>query len=433
MQIKEGRGNTSREGTLPRGVEKFDFVLLAAGQGKRLRPITNSYPKTMVRILDKPLLEWMVEGIVENFGDSLGKIIIVVGFEKHRITAYFGKHAPTGKILFVEQNEQKGTADAVACTEKIVDAGHFFVLNADTFSDPSFFKLLKENAGSGPFIVTKREEDASSYGVVEVEGGNLKGLVEKPLDAKNKLISTGTLFMPREFFSFLKDVKLSKRGEFEITDAVLEFAKKQPLKALEFGGYWTDVGYFWNYLSASEYALEKLLLPKLEGKVEEFVVVKGKLRVGKGSVVKSGTYIEGNVFIGENSVVGPNAYLRKGVVIEDNCHVGNSTEVKSSIIMHNSNAAHLSYIGDSIICENVNFGAGTKIANLKFDHSAIAIRNPDGKVISGRDKLGAVVGKNTKTGINVSINCGVLIGENCRISPAAYVYDNLGNDEAFKG
>ncbi|MEK6954135.1 MAG: bifunctional sugar-1-phosphate nucleotidylyltransferase/acetyltransferase [Candidatus Micrarchaeota archaeon] len=412
---------------------KFDFVLLAAGQGKRLRPITNSYPKTMVRILDKPLLEWIVEGIVTNFGDSLGKIIIVVGFEKHKITEYFQKHRHAQKIVFVEQKEQKGTADAVLQAQKVAQSPFFFVFNADTFFDPKFFELIKKNADSRPFIVTKREEDASAYGVVEVEGGNLVGLIEKPADAKNKLISTGTLFMPITFFDYLKNVKISKRNEYEITDALLEFAKSQKLRVLEFDGYWTDVGYYWNYLSASEYALQNLMESKIEGKVEDFVVVKGKLHVGKGSVVKSGTYIEGNVFIGENTIVGPSAYLRKGVVIEDNCHIGNSTEVKSSIIMHNSNAAHLSYIGDSIICENVNFGAGTKIANLKFDHSAIAIKQEAGKVVSGRDKLGAVIGKNTKTGINVSINCGIMIGENCKISPAAYVYNNLENDAVFKG
>ncbi|MFH0972362.1 MAG: bifunctional sugar-1-phosphate nucleotidylyltransferase/acetyltransferase [Candidatus Micrarchaeota archaeon] len=413
---------------------KYDFVLLAAGQGKRLRPITNSYPKTMVRILDKPLLEWIIGGIVDNFGDSLGKIIVVVGFERHKITEYFQKHTHAAKILFVEQKELKGTADAVLQAEKLVETPSFFVLNGDTFFEgKEFFGLLRKNANGKPFIVTKREEDAGAYGVVEVEGGNLVGLVEKPADARNKLISTGTLFMPTEFFGYLKNVKISKRNEYEITDALLDFAKKQPLKVLEFGGYWTDVGYFWNYLAASEYALQNLMEAKIEGTVEEFVVVKGKLRVGKGSVVKSGTYIEGNVFIGENTVVGPSAYLRKGVVIEDNCHVGNSTEVKSSIIMHNSNAAHLSYIGDSIICENVNFGAGTIIANLKFDHSAVSIRAGEGRVVSGRDKLGAVIGKNTKTGINVSINCGIMIGENCRISPAAYVFNNLENDTSFKG
>ncbi len=414
-------------------VEKYDFVLLAAGQGKRLRPITNSYPKTMVRILDRPLLEWIIGGIVERFKDSLGRIIVVVGFEKHKITEYFQKHGHSQKILFVEQKELRGTADAVLQAEKLVGTGNFFIINGDTFFDPSFFELLLSNADGKPFIVTKREDDASAYGVVDVEGGNLVGLVEKPADARNKLISTGCLFMPREFFGYLKAVGISRRNEYEITDALLDFARKQPLKVLEYGGYWTDVGYFWNYLSASEYALANLMEPRIEGKVEDFVVVKGKLRVGRGSVVKSGTYIEGNVFIGENSVVGPSAYLRKGVVIEDNCHIGNSTEVKSSIIMHNSNAAHLSYIGDSIICENVNFGAGTKIANLKFDHSAIAIRGEDGRVVSGRDKLGAVIGKGTKTGINVSINCGVMVGENCRISPAAYVYNNLENDSAFKG
>ncbi|MFH1106592.1 MAG: bifunctional sugar-1-phosphate nucleotidylyltransferase/acetyltransferase [Candidatus Micrarchaeota archaeon] len=414
-------------------MEKFDFVILAAGQGRRLQPITSNYPKSMVRILGKPLLEHAVEGILAAFGGRAAKIVIVVGFEGGKIRHYFSTKPYAHRLAFVEQEEQKGTAHALAQAEKAVSTDTFFVLNGDAFFDPSVYPFLAQSAGDAePFVIAKREHDASAYGVIVKDDSDfLEDLIEKPLKVEDQLVSTGTFMLPLGFFQHLR-VPLSRRGEYELTDAVLAFARKGKLRVAEFPGFWTDVGYFWNYLHACEYALERLMDTDREGVVEDFVVVKGRLHLGRGSVVKSGTYIEGNAFIGENSVVGPNAYLRKGVVVEDNCHVGNSTEIKSSVIMHNSNAAHLSYIGDSIVCENVNLGAGTKVANLKFDHSSIAIDLGGKRVDSRREKLGAVVGKNTKTGVNVSINCGIFVGENCRIFPSSYVYNNLPDNTTYR-
>ncbi|MFH1199651.1 MAG: bifunctional sugar-1-phosphate nucleotidylyltransferase/acetyltransferase [Candidatus Micrarchaeota archaeon] len=412
---------------------KIDFVILAAGQGKRLAPITTGYPKAMVRILGKPLLEWIVEGALASFAGRVGKIVVVVGFEGERIRQNFASKPYSGKIEFVEQAQQKGTAHALAAASRAVTSESFFVLNGDAFFDPSVFDYLREQSGRGHFIIAKREHDTSSYGVIEKDEGDcLSGLVEKPRGSSDALVSTGTFFLPRSFFGLL-EVPLSKRGEHELTDAVLSYAKGNKLRVAEFPGFWTDVGYFWNYLHACEYALERLMPESRQGTIEDFAVVKGKLHLGAGSVIKSGSYIEGNAYIGENCVIGPNAYLRKGVVVEDNCHIGNSTEIKASVIMRNSNAAHLSYIGDSIVCESVNFGAGTKIANLKFDHSSIAIDVAGKRVDSRRNKLGAVVGKGTKTGVNVSINCGIFIGENCRIFPSSYVYNNLPDNSVFRG
>lgn len=405
--------------------QAFDVVILAAGQGKRLQPVTYGYPKAMIRILEKPLLEWAVEGLLESLGDRLGKIVLVVGFEKEKIVSHFKAKPYAKRMAFVEQTEQLGTGDALRAAASKVSAESFFVLNGDAFFDPSLYSFLLQQVSKGPYIVAKQEADASSYGVlVTDESEFLRDLVEKPANSENRLVSTGTLLLPKHFFSYLDALKPSPRGELELTDALLQFAQKEKLKVISFPGFWTDVGYFWNYLHASEYALAHLMPEIRQGTVEDFVVIKGKLHLGKGSIIKSGTYIEGDAYVGEDAIVGPNAYLRKGVVIERNCHVGNSTELKASIVMRDSNAAHLSYVGDSILCEDVNLGAGTKIANLKFDASTILITLHGLKVDSKRNKLGAVVGKGTKTGVNASINCGVLIGEHCRVFPNVSVFKN---------
>jgi NDP-sugar pyrophosphorylase family protein len=172
---------------------------------------------------------------------------------------------------------------------------------------------------------------------------------------------------------------------------------------------------FWNYLNKSEELIQNLE-EKIEGVIEENVVIKGKLFLGKNSLIKSGTRIEGNVFIGENCVIGPNAFLRNGTILENNCKVGLS-EIKNSIVLENSNVPHFNYVGDSILGSNVNLGAGTKIANLRFDSKKIKVNDID----SQRKKLGALIGNNVKTGINSMINCGAVIKNNSFIEPGKLI------------
>lgn len=177
---------------------------------------------------------------------------------------------------------------------------------------------------------------------------------------------------------------------------------------------------FWNFLDEFEEFFEKNFAEKKLGAIESNVQIHGKLFLSDGAVLKSGTYIEGNVFIGENAVVGPNAYLRKNVFIGKNCHIANS-ELKNSIILSDSNVPHFSYVGDSIIGENCNLGAGTKIANLRHDGKNVFVKLNGKKTDSKRRKLGALIGNNSKIGINASINCGTIIKANSCIMPGKFV------------
>jgi len=187
---------------------------------------------------------------------------------------------------------------------------------------------------------------------------------------------------------------------------------------------------FWKYLEQSE-ELIKEIFPQTKGLIEENVSVKGTLFLGNESVIKSGTRIEGFVTIGDNCVIGPNAFLRNGTVIESNSHIGNC-EIKNSIILNGANIPHFSYVGDSIIGENVNFGAGSKVANLRFDNSNVQVTIDGIKKDTGRRKLGTLVNSDTKIGCNAVLNAGTMIGKNCKIFPNTFVNRNLKSDEIFK-
>jgi bifunctional UDP-N-acetylglucosamine pyrophosphorylase/glucosamine-1-phosphate N-acetyltransferase len=178
--------------------------------------------------------------------------------------------------------------------------------------------------------------------------------------------------------------------------------------------YWLNIGYPWELLLANESLMEEIE-PQNLGTVEENVVIKGSVSIGKETVIRANSYIQGPVCIGENCVIGPSCYIRPATSIGDGCHIGSAVEVKNSIIMRGSQIPHHNYVGDSVIGEGCNLGAGTKIANLRLDRKDIAVMGIDTKL----RKLGAIIGDGVQTGINASINVGSLIGCNSFIGPGA--------------
>ena len=197
-------------------------------------------------------------------------------------------------------------------------------------------------------------------------------------------------------------------------------AKEKDIKIIRSDGYWNDIGTPWDLLDANRDLLDGIKA-RMEGEVEDCVQIKGEVIVGKNTVIKSGTYIEGPVIIGENCTIGPNSYIRPYTVIGNNCHIGNSSEIKASIIMDGSKIPHFNYVGDSVIGENCNLGAGTKVANLRLDERNIRVNLKGRYVDTGRRKLGVIMGDDVHTGINVSIYPGTMIGRGARIGPGAGV------------
>jgi bifunctional UDP-N-acetylglucosamine pyrophosphorylase/glucosamine-1-phosphate N-acetyltransferase len=138
-----------------------------------------------------------------------------------------------------------------------------------------------------------------------------------------------------------------------------------------------------------------------------------------------GSYIEGPALIGKNCEVGPNCYIRPTTVLANNCKVGNACDVKNSILMKNTKVPHQSYVGDSILGEGVNLGAGTKLANLRLDRTPVVARLNGEYVHTKLKKFGAVIGDGAQFGINSMTNPGTVIGANSLIGPGAIVYEEL--------
>ncbi|GBE18024.1 MAG TPA: glucose-1-phosphate thymidylyltransferase [Euryarchaeota archaeon] len=398
-------------------------VVLAAGRGTRLQPVTSDTSKCMLPLLGRPIL-WHILDTVHKAG--ITHVQIVVGYRKEKIIDYFGDGLEIGlHISYIEQKTRDGTARAIGLATMDDD---FLVLNGDTLVDfEDIEKIMKSHSGDATLGV-RRVEDPQQYGVVELEGDRVKSIVEKPREFISDLANAGIYAFSHEIFAAIEKTGKSERGEYEITSSIELLVKEgREVRAVELTGVWSDIGSPWNYLDSNKVLLSRAN-PSIKGTVEEGVVVKGALILGKGSVIRSGTYIEGPVYIGENSKIGPNTYIRSFTSIGNNSRAGNAVELKNSIIMDNTNISHLSYVGDSIIGSGCNFGAGTLVGNLRLDEKSVKMRIGDELYDTGRRKMGCVVGDNVKTGLNVMINSGRKIGSKSMIGPGVVVYRDIPKD-----
>lgn len=141
------------------------------------------------------------------------------------------------------------------------------------------------------------------------------------------------------------------------------------------------------------------------------LVNKERIAIGKGSIVEPGAYIKGPCILGEGCEVRHGAYIRGDLIAGKGCVIGHDTEVKHCILLDEAKAAHFAYLGDSILGNQVNLGAGTVLANLRLDHANVVIKWKEGRLETGMKKLGAIIGDRSQLGCNSVTNPGTLIGK----------------------
>jgi len=392
----------------------MDAVIIAAGKGTRMRPLTERRPKPLLPVGDTTLLERTLEqcaAVVDRF-------VIVVGYRADDIKEAVGDtHAGT-PIEYVTQAEALGTAHAIGQASDLVD-DRFLVLNGDVVVDDALPRDLA--AADGAAMAVQPVENPSAYGVVETDAGRVTDLVEKPADPPSNLINTGVYAFTPAVFEHIEATERSPRGEYEITDTIGRLlADGHAVEAVEYDGVWRDVGRPWELLDAMDIALAGLT-ERLAGTVEADAHCHGAVVVEDGARVRSGAYIEGPVIVRSGADVGPNAYVRGPTVIGPDARVGNGVEIKHSVLFAGVAVGHLSYVGDSVLGADVNFGAGTVVANLRHDDASVRMEIKGESVDTGRRKLGVVVGDDAKTGINTSLDAGVRLGVSATTTPGESV------------
>ncbi|ALG81784.1 UDP-N-acetylglucosamine diphosphorylase [Halanaeroarchaeum sulfurireducens] len=383
-------------------------VLLAAGEGTRMRPLTATRPKPMLPVADRPLLGHVARAAVAA---GASELIVVVGYEADVVRSHFGENIEDVPITYVEQSVQRGTAHALAQAAPHLDDEPFVVLNGDALYDrATLADLYQQNAAVGSYT----SANPSAYGVLDVDDGVVTDVEEKPISPASNLVNTGAYVFPGEATEYL-DVAESSRGEREITDVLDRVIERFEVTSVEFDR-WLDVGRPWELLEANEWKIDDLDR-SLDGEVADGATVTGDVVVEEGATLEPGVVIEGPAYVRSGASIGPNAYVRGSTYIGPDVHIGHSVEVKNSVLFEGASAGHLAYVGDSILGADVNFGAGTITANLRHDGEPVTMRVKGETVSTDRRKFGVVCGDGAKTGINTSLNAGVTLGAGAATGP----------------
>ncbi len=325
-------------------------VILAAGEGKRLRPLTHTGPKHLLPLVGKPIIRY---GIEKLKGLGLNEIGVVVGYRADDIRGYLRDGSDYGvRIKYFLQQPQKGIAHALKFAEEYLQDDMFVVYLGDNLlkQDIKKFAYEFEKKNYDAFILLSEVRDPERFGVAVMDGKRVVKLVEKPREHISDLALVGVYFLKPAIFSAIREISPSWRGELEITDAIQWLIDHgYEVKAGMVEGWWADTGTDLDLLEANYLLLEDLE-PDNRANMEDNVKVVGKVQIEEGTTMKSNTMVRGPVYVGRNCMI-DNATIRPFTSIGDNCEIRN-TEIEHSIVLDGCKILCRRRIVDSIIGRN---------------------------------------------------------------------------------
>lgn len=398
-------------------------IILAAGEGLRCRPLTLTRSKVMLPVANRPILEHVISSLEKN---GIRDIILIVGYEKERIMNYFEDGLNFGvNITYVEQKAQLGTAHAIEQAKKLIspEDSEFLVLNGDNLVEPKTIADLLNNHEGDASLLTVRMEDTAGYGVVLKEKKRVTQILEKRPGGLSRIVNTGIYIFTPQVFETIEKTPISENGEYAITDTLqLMIDEGKVVTSISTESKWLDAVHAWDLLKANAIVLNSSRNLKQEGELEEGVIIRGKVGVGKNTRIRSGTYIVGPVVIGENCDIGPNVVILPSTTIGDNVSIRSFTEIQNSIIMNDCRISSHGQISNSIIGSNNTLGPGftaEEKENLEINIHSIIHKAP---------KLGAILGDDNRIGGRVLVKAGVMIAVNCQVESGNIIYRDLSRD-----
>jgi len=383
-------------------------VILAAGEGQRLRPFTASKPKVMIPIANKPILRYVIEAVAKN---GIRRIVIVVGYRKDQVIDYFGAGDQFDvEIRYVEQKQQLGTAHALRLVKGTV-GGRFLALSGDNLIEPDTISRLARTDGTA--ILVKEQENITKYGVIEESKGRVTSIVEKPKEAMSHLVNTGIYAFSEDVFDFIDQ-------ETDLTSVIRNMiARGHEVRTCEGAGAWLDVVYPWDMLQLNDLALAKIA-PATGGIIESGVSIKGVVSVGRGTTIRSNSYIVGPAIIGENCDIGPSVSVLPSTSIGDNVCLSPFTLIANSIVADGVEIGPSSTVQDSFVDRGCrmkgHFVAQSGEAEIRVDDEY------------HRVQVGAMVGEHCSIGNGVVVAPGVIVGNRCRIKPLRVLEESIPDE-----
>lgn len=382
-------------------------VILAAGEGQRLRPFTASRPKVMIKVANRPLLQYVVEALAKN---GIRKLVIVVGYKKEQIQDFFGAGEKFGvDINYIVQRQQLGTAHALKQAQWLVK-GQFLALAGDSLIESqTIAPLMKSEANT---ILITQKENASKYGVVVCEDGKVKSITNGYEREESQWVSTGNYFFDENIFNYIGQ----EVDQNEVFSNMLSEGFK--ISVVEAEGQWLDIAYPWDILKVNDTALQALR-PEVAGTLEAGVYIKGPVSIGKGTVIMANSYLSGPLLIGENCRVGPNTCIFPSSSMGNNVIVSSFCEIRNSVIEDGVTIGPGSVIVDSIIDRSTSIGSHVLTRSEEVE---VKVEGEYHNVL-----IGAMIGENCLLGDNITVSPGIFIGNSAKVKSLKYLAENIAD------
>jgi UDP-N-acetylglucosamine diphosphorylase / glucose-1-phosphate thymidylyltransferase / UDP-N-acetylgalactosamine diphosphorylase / glucosamine-1-phosphate N-acetyltransferase / galactosamine-1-phosphate N-acetyltransferase len=384
-------------------------VVLAAGEGLRLGPFTETQPKVMLPVGNKPILHHVIDALQKT---TIDEIIVVIGYQKNKILQYF-KDYPKLPIKYIEQEKQLGTAHALYQAKDEID-DDFLVIFGDNLIDvQSLQKMIDLKTANGILITSHAHP--SNYGVVDVSNSILTNITEKPDKDENRFIATGIYRFEKTIFDHIK--QSIDQGQLGMSAIIQSLLDHKVTIGTERTNNWRDIVYPWDLLLVNE-SFSSTITRKIGGTIEKQVHIKGPIIIGENTRISSGTYLVGPLIIGNDCEIGPNSCIFPSTVIGNNCVIQPFTSIRNSVIMDDSRIGAQSYIARSIIAERVQLGHHVTLS----EQDAIVSIGDEMKMVND---VGVMIGEDTIIDSQVTIDPGIIIGKDCLVESLNHVTKNV--------
>jgi UDP-N-acetylglucosamine diphosphorylase / glucose-1-phosphate thymidylyltransferase / UDP-N-acetylgalactosamine diphosphorylase / glucosamine-1-phosphate N-acetyltransferase / galactosamine-1-phosphate N-acetyltransferase len=387
-------------------------IVLTAGPGTRLEPLTETRPKAMISICGKPVLSRTLESL-SQIGIQDTAVVVNPRYPELDRMLNTLKTPDNPTFTLYTQEHSQGVGNGILAAADYIDKRDYFLLAYGDilFSDNMFQSLIRSfNSIKKPVASVSLTGNSSDFGIIYMDHEmKINRIIEKPKTPNlGNYILAGAFILPGTFFDILETCSGN------VIDAFRILQNTSSLYASIWEGDWMDIAYPWSILSAGQMIMsqwESSILATTTT-IETGTMITGPVVIEENVIIKAGASILGPCFIGKNSFIGHNALLRENTCIGEGSTIGFGVEVKNSVLMPGTEIGRLSFIGDSVIGEKVNVGSATILVNINMDHSSVKVDIAGESIDSGFHKLGSFIGDNTWIGANHTFLPGTKIPAN---------------------
>ena len=393
-------------------------IILAAGKGAHLSPFSDTRPQPMIGVAGRTILDNSLE-LLKSSG--INDIFVVVGHKREKLIDALQEYEYDGlNIHYVEQKQSRGIGNAVLKVKNKISPGEYFLLlYGDILTANNIFSKVQQSFHTfkSPVASICLPPSNQQFGNVFLNAQmEITKIIEKPKSNKfGNYVLAGVFILPASFFQLLESTGQS------MEKALKKIVASEGLRASMWEDGWLDVVHPWEILTANKMIMDSWGESSIAktATLEANVTLQGIVKIGEGVLIKAGAVIEGPCSIGCGSYIGNNSLVRSYTSVGKNCEVGSGVELKNCVVMDSSQIGRLSFIGDSVLGENVDIGSGCMTINRTVDWKPISMQNRKGQASTNMSKLGAFLGDGVVVGAGNMIQPGTVVHSG-KIVPACY-------------